>query len=138
MPPPGDYDCRMVKLGRRGGVGAVYGDQDWSRCRVGASERAGDAQGLKGLDGRQRPVGTLYADTDARVVFLGSMTLADERPLAYGRDTGRDMVGMVERIGPARWRLVLPRPAYQSILDLLELRPTGQRGADGSAGSVAR
>jgi hypothetical protein len=138
MPPIGDYDCRMVKLGRRGGVGAVYGEQGWSRCRVDAGGRAEDARGLTGLDGRQRPVGTLYADTDARVVFLGSMTLADERPLAYGRDTGRDMVGMMERIGPMRWRLVLPRPAYQSILDLLEMRPAGQRGAGGSAGSVAR
>jgi hypothetical protein len=48
------------------------------------------------------------------------------------------MVGMMERIGPARWRLVLPRPAYQSILDLLELRPAGQRDAMGNAGSVAR
>jgi len=140
MPPAGEYDCRMVKLGRRGSVGAVYAAQDWSRCRIAAGDPSDDAAArrLTGLDGRQRPIGSLYPDTDARAVFLGSMTLADERPLDYGRDAGRDMVGMVERIAPARWRLVLPRPAYQSILDLLELRPAGQRVGAGKAGNVAR
>jgi hypothetical protein len=154
MPPVGDYDCRMVKLGRRRSVGAVYAEQSWSRCRIDDGDRSDDgrpndraARRLTGLDGRQRPVGLLHPDTDARAVFLGSMTLADERPLDYGKDSGRDMVGMMERIGPTRWRLVLPRPAYQSILDLLELRPAGQRGGadaglgrtgEGRAGSVAR
>lgn len=140
MPPAGEYDCRMVKLGRRGNVGSVYAAQDWSRCRIAAGDPSEDTGALRltGLDGRQRPIGSLHPDTDARAVFLGSMTLADERPLDYGRDAGRDMVGMMERIGPARWRLVLPRPAYQSILDLLELRPAGQRAAAGKAGNVAR
>ena len=140
MPPTGDYDCRMIKLGRLGSVGAVYAEQDWSRCRIGDDDASPGATGrrLTGLDGRQRPVGLLHPDTEARAVYLGSMTLADERPLDYGRDTGRDMVGMMERIGPARWRLVLPHPAYQSILDLLELRPAGQRAAAGKAGNVAR
>jgi len=140
MPPAGDYDCRMVKLGRLGRVGAVYAAQDWSRCRISGAGDPDDAGALRltGLDGRQRPVGLLHPDTDARAIFLGSMTLADERPLDYGRDTGRDMAGIVERIGPERWRLVLPRPAYQSILDLLELRPAGQRDVADKAGSVAR
>lgn len=144
LPPVGDYECRMVKLGRLGRVGAVYAEQGWSRCRIDDDDRreATGARRLIGLDGRQRPVGLLYPDTDARSVFLGSMVLADERPLDYGRDTGRDMVGMMERIGPTRWRLVLPHPAYQSVLDLMELRPAGQRAtaaeAAGSGGSVAR
>jgi len=143
MPPAGDYDCRMVKLGRLGRlghVGAVYAVQNWSRCRIDGAGDHGDAGALRltGLDGQQRPVGLLHPDTDARAIFLGSMTLADERPLDYGRDTGRDMAGIVERIGPERWRLVLPRPAYQSILDLLELRPAGQRDVADKAGSVAR
>lgn len=138
MPPVGDYDCRIVKLGHTGNNRQGYTAQDWSRCRIGpAPDDDGDGlYQLTALGGRQRPIGLLYPDTDARSVFLGALTLADERPLDYGRDQGRDMIGLVERIGAERWRLVLPHPAYQSVLDLLELRPAGQRV--GSAGNVAR
>ncbi|WP_152998778.1 DUF4893 domain-containing protein, partial [Sphingopyxis sp. H115] len=31
----------------------------------------------------------------------------------------------VERIGDNRWRLVLPAPAYESLLDVIELVPAG-------------
>ena len=30
---------------------------------------------------------------------------------------------IVERIGPARWRLIMPRPAFESTMDVLELVP---------------
>ena len=30
---------------------------------------------------------------------------------------------VVERIGDNRWRLVLPAPAYESLLDVIELVP---------------
>ena len=138
MPPVGDYDCRIVKLGQTGNNRQGYTAQDWSRCRIDPApdDDGGGLYQLTALDGRQRPIGLLYPDTDARSVFLGALTLADERPLDYGRDQGRDMIGLVERIGSERWRLVLPHPAYQSVLDLLELRPAGQRA--GSAGNVAR
>jgi hypothetical protein len=33
------------------------------------------------------------------------------------------MIGAVERIGPARWRIALPRPRFESTLDLIELVP---------------
>ncbi|MDB5668625.1 MAG: hypothetical protein JWL74_1575, partial [Alphaproteobacteria bacterium] len=35
----------------------------------------------------------------------------------------RDMAGIVERIGDRRWRIVLPRPSFESIVDVLELVP---------------
>ena len=35
------------------------------------------------------------------------------------------MAGLVERIGDNRWRLVLPAPAYESLLDVIELVPAG-------------
>ena len=38
-------------------------------------------------------------------------------------DRGRDLVGVLERIGERRWRLVTPWPAAESNLDLLELVP---------------
>ena len=57
-------------------------------------------------------------------IFLGTLALGDEaRPMPYGRDLRRDMAGFVERIGEARWRLVLPFPGFQSTLDVMEIVP---------------
>ena len=40
------------------------------------------------------------------MVFLGTMMLGDEtRALDYGRDPVRDVAGLLERVGPRRWRL---------------------------------
>jgi hypothetical protein len=33
------------------------------------------------------------------------------------------MAGVVERIGERRWRLVLPYPAFESTIDIVELIP---------------
>jgi hypothetical protein len=33
------------------------------------------------------------------------------------------MIGLVQRIGDRRWRLVLPRPAHESLLDVIEIVP---------------
>jgi hypothetical protein len=52
------------------------------------------------------------------------LVLGDEMmPLDYGSDRMRDMAGLIERIDDRRWRLVLPRPAYESLLDVIELVP---------------
>ncbi len=118
--PPGDYRCRMIKLGDQAGVlGFVaYG---WFACQI-APE-----QGLTSLvktTGSQRPVGLIFPDTLRRQIFLGTLVLADEaRPLDYGVDRMRDMAGVVERIGDDRWRLVLPQPAYESLMDVMEIVP---------------
>jgi hypothetical protein len=58
------------------------------------------------------------------MVFLGSLQLADERGvLRYGHDVERDLAGFVERIGPRRWRLILPFPHFESLLDVIEIVP---------------
>lgn len=113
LPPAGSYRCRFVKLG-----GAVrFAAREWGACRI-----EGDA--LVRLDGPQQPMGTLYPDGPSRGIFLGTLHLAEERrSLPYGRDRARDMIGAVERIGPARWRIALPRPRFESTLDLIELVP---------------
>ena len=51
------------------------------------------------------------------------------RALQYGQDETRDVAGYVERIGPDRWRLVMPKPHFESQLDVMELvpMPTGAR-----------
>ena len=77
------------------------------------------------LTGSQRPIGMfLPFPGQQRMVFLGTLQLGDEqRALQYGRDRERDMAGVVERIGDNRWRLVLPYPAFESTLDVIELVP---------------
>jgi hypothetical protein len=53
--------------------------------------------------------------------------LGDERrAMQYGEDETRDVAGYVERIGPARWRLVMPQPHFESQLDVMELVPSSE------------
>lgn len=121
-PPPGDYRCRTVKLGSQGGEAGlgfvVYG---WFQCRIEQTPR-----GLKfsKLTGSQRPSGLLFPEDDRQMVMLGSMALAAEPPAnSYGQRPDRDIVAVLERIGEARWRLVIPWPQAESNLDLIELVP---------------
>ena len=57
-------------------------------------------------------------------MFLGTLALGDERsPIAYRRDPQRDLAGLVERIGERRWRIAFPYPAFESMLDVVEVVP---------------
>lgn len=120
-PPVGDYRCRTIKIG--GQEGAMY---DWIaypefRCRI---VRKGNMLSFVRLGGSQRAIGRLYPDGVRRMVFLGSLQLGDERQvLPYGSDSRRDLAGILERVGDKRWRLVFPRPAFESIIDVVELVP---------------
>ena len=76
------------------------------------------------LSGSQRPVGLIFGNDNFRQIFLGTMMLGDERrPLDYGRDADRDMAGAIEKVGPERWRLILPFPRFESMMDVIELVP---------------
>ncbi len=119
---PGDYRCRTVKLGSQGGPeGLGYVVYGWFACRIDQTPR-----GLKftKVTGSQRPSGLLFPEDGGHMVMLGSMSLASE-PAAnsYGQRPERDLVAVLERIGPARWRLVIPWPENESNLDLIELIP---------------
>ena len=121
--PPGDYRCRTIKVGTQGRGTLGYIAYDWFRCRV-APEQG--LMSLTKLTGSQRPVGLIFPDSLTRQVFLGTLVLGDESiAVSYGSDRVRDMAGLVERIGDNRWRLGLPSPAYESLLDRLELVPAG-------------
>ena len=122
LPPVGNYRCRTIKLGARsGGPGLSYVAYGWFNCKV---ERTARGLKLTKLTGSQRQTGLIFPDSERRGVFLGAMALGDEPPpRGYGLNTERDIVGVVERIGAARWRLVQPWPRYESNLDLLELVP---------------
>ncbi len=121
-PPPGDYRCRTVKLGSQGGEqGLGYVVYGWFACRIQQTPA-----GLKfaKLTGSQRPSGLLFPEADRHMVMLGSLSLAAEPPAnSYGQRPDRDLIAVLERIGDARWRLVIPWPQSESNLDLIELVP---------------
>jgi hypothetical protein len=127
QPPPGDYACRTVKLGHLPPGGSAsstldYVDYPAFRCRI-AME--GGRLHFTKLTGSQRPVGTIFPDNGHRMIFLGTLVLGDEaRALRYSRDEERDLVGIIERVGERRWRLVFPRPHFESLLDVVELTPS--------------
>jgi hypothetical protein len=119
--PAGDYRCRTIKLGTQGRSGLSYVAYGWFRCRI-APEQG--LSSLTKITGSQRPVGLIFPDNLKRQIFLGTLELGDEKmAVNYGSDRMRDMAGLVERIGDNRWRLVLPAPAYESLLDVIELVP---------------
>ncbi len=125
-PPPGPYRCRTFRLGSQGTGAPRFVAGGRAGCRVWPDGR------FSRLEGPQRPVGAIHPDTTARAVFLGTAMLGEERkPIRYGRDRERDMAGIVERIGAARWRIVLPYPRFGPVLELIELVPEGSVGATG-------
>jgi hypothetical protein len=123
MPPPGDYNCRTIKLGTPAdtGSGLHYVAYPAFRCRIGVE---GNRVTFTKLTGSQRPIGRLFTDNDRRLIFLGTMQLGDEgRAYQYGIDRERDVAGILERVGERRWRLVFPYPHFESLLDVIELTP---------------
>ena len=121
MPPAGDYKCRTFKLGGQRPEMRDFTAYPWFSCRIGSE---GELPTFAKLDGSQRPMGKIYAETDTRVIFLGALELGDETiPLTYGQDRKRDMAGYIERVGTTRWRLVLPWPAFESQIDVIDLVP---------------
>jgi hypothetical protein len=119
--PNGEYDCRVIKLGSRGEVGLGYIVYPAFRCRI---RQENGLQGFAKLTGSQRQVGLVFPGDSLRQVFLGTLVLGDENgAMQYGRDRERDVAGFVEKIGPARWRMIMPYPAFESTVDVLELVP---------------
>ena len=122
--PNGIYSCRVIKLGAKEPGNLDFVTFPGFNCRVKAEQ---DLQRLAKRDGAQRYVGIVLPDDALRKVFLGTLVLADEqRALQYGQDRLRDVAGYVERIGPNRWRLVMPKPHFESQLDVMELLPISQ------------
>jgi hypothetical protein len=124
-PPAGDYDCRTYKLGAASAGMLDFVAYPAFHCRI---RMEGGRLRLTKLTGSQRPVGELFTDNGRRMVFLGTLVLGDEsRALRYGRDRERNLIGLVERVGPQRWRIAFPQPAFESLLDVVELVPRSRR-----------
>lgn len=121
MPPAGAYRCRTYKLGGGGTAVSAIVTYDWRPCTL---VEDGQVRHFRMEGGVQRPDGNLFPDVKARVVFIGTLEVGDDAaPLRYGIDNKRDLIGYGERIGEKRWRLVLPYPAFESKLDVIEIVP---------------
>ncbi len=119
--PTGTYRCRVIKLGARTERNRDFVAYGPFTCRIGLS---GSVKSFHLIGGVQRPAGYIYPADRLRSVFLGALSLGDERAdIKYGIDPDRDMAGWVERIGDSRWRIVLPEPRLESLADVIELVP---------------
>ncbi len=119
-PPPGPYQCRVTRIGagtgRRGLIRyPIY------FCHVGV---AGAWLSFAKQTGAERFDGYLYPDSDSRLIFLGASAAAGERMApGYGENEARNLVGVFERVGAMRYRLVIPSAQGGSRLDVVELAP---------------
>lgn len=124
QPGPGAYRCRTIKVGSMDGKGLPYVEYPWFKCSVELTP-GGDLI-LTKTTGSQRSRGLLYPDAENpnRLIFIGAQAWGmDEKGFpTYGQMPERDQVGVFERIGVERWRLVLPYPKQESKLDVLELK----------------
>ncbi len=121
VPPPGDYRCRIFKLGAQGTAMAEFTSYPDFDCTI---DREGGVSRFYKSNGSQRVVGTIFDGENGRAILLGTLQLGDERrPMDYGRDAARDVAGLVDRIGEQRWRIVLPYPQFESVVDVVELVP---------------
>jgi hypothetical protein len=122
MPPIGDYRCRVIALGTGSGARGGYTAETAGQCRI---NMIGDGiLGFARLAGPRRPIGRIYPGPGAQLTFLGALAVGDEsRAFDYGVDEQRSLVGLVERVGPRRWRLVIPRPPFEGAFEVIELLP---------------
>jgi hypothetical protein len=118
----GVYRCRIIKIGAKAEEGLPYVSYPPFMCGVKA-ERG--LQRFNKFSGSQRYVGLIFPGDAVHQVFLGTLVLGDEtRALQYGQDNLRDIAGYIERIGPDRWRMILPKPNFESQFDVMELVPS--------------
>jgi hypothetical protein len=119
--PNGLYRCRVIKLGGKSPAMLDYVSYPAFTCTV---QQQGRVQSFAKLGGSQRQAGLVFPNDRLREVFLGTLMLGDERrAMQYGVDRDRDVAGFVERIAPNRWRLVMPKPHFESTMDVMELVP---------------
>lgn len=114
-PPPGSYRCRLWRLSE-GGAPRRFPAHF---CHVGVE---GALLSFAKQTGDERWAGYLYVDGARRMVFLG-VSLGAGPAAGYGADAALDLAGIVERVGPLRYRIVMPWPRRGGVLDILELAP---------------
>lgn len=117
----GAYRCRTIK---HGGPVGVIAYRDFA-CSIRVE---GDALILAKPEGSQRMLGRLMiapslgADGRTALLYAGSEYLSDESPVPY--PGGRPEVGLFERTDETRYRLVIPEPGIEGLLDVIALERT--------------
>lgn len=123
-PPPGSYRCRLVKIGpgARRSDPPIRSFPDYF-CYI-RGEKDNELSFAK-QTGTELPGGWLHKDGDRRLILTGARQRGPgDTSLAYGTEPARDVVGVIERVGPFRWRLVIPwRRDAGTGLDVYELTP---------------
>ncbi|MGQ0659934.1 DUF4893 domain-containing protein [Sphingosinicella sp.] len=114
-PPPGSYRCRVWRLAE----GRAPRRFPAQFCHVGVE---GALLSFAKQSGDERWAGYFYVDGERRMIFLGA-TAAREAAPGYGADAARDVAGVVERVGPLRYRIAMPWPRSGGALDIVELVP---------------
>jgi hypothetical protein len=119
--PPGSYRCRLIRIGAsRRGRGAYTALGPYF-CFVGAE---GTNLSFVQQTGPDRPWGSLYDDGEKRQILIGSRSRGAEKQLpTYGDRPERDIVGVAERVGNFRYRIVMPWPQSGALLEVMELVP---------------
>lgn len=117
---PGEWSCRMMKLG--GGLPIVVYQP--FRCRADAGG------GFEKLTGSQRSKGKVVIES-GQLVYLGTGFVAGETPPDYRAlpdevDPGATPqfmpeIGLVEIVAANKGRIVFPRPHLESVLNILVL-----------------
>ena len=125
-PTPGSYSCRMIRLGKEKPRGPAFQKFQPFFCYVGVE---GELFTIVKQTGSQRPAGRLWEDDNpSRLIFLGTLALgSEEEARAYGEDPRRDMAGILERIAPFKWRLIIPFTQSGARIDVFELTPVAEQ-----------
>jgi hypothetical protein len=119
-PAPGPYRCRAIRLGARTAAARPWAVSRSGFCFVGVAD--GQLSFTSELPG-DRIAGYLWDQKDdRRLVFLGAAAPPRARSApAYGAAAGSDRVGVIERTGEFRYRLVLPARSGDARLIVIEL-----------------
>ncbi len=117
--PVGNYRCRTIKLGARGAASRHFAVYPVVDCLV--TSQVGHDH-FATLAGAQRLSGVLFENDLRQKAFAGAVSLKDEAGHArYGQDVDRNAVGVMQQLAPNRWRLVMPYPAFESVVDVVEI-----------------
>ncbi len=114
--PTGTWKCRYLKLGPEEQL-VIY---DWYNCKIFDD---GASWVLKKTSGSQLFMGRLYRLTHERLLYLGSLHYAYEKPIAFGTNTQRKQMAMLMGLTDGRLRLEFPAPLLESTFDIVELVP---------------
>ena len=128
--PPGPYYCRLVRFGGKAQFATYKPDFCYVEAGPGAGGkgRVAFTKQTANQPGGTLPEGWIYPDDERRQVFLGATRRKGEPGgRRYGDNPDQNVAGVVERVSPFRWRLVLTRAEGGGTLDMYELVPVAPR-----------